>query len=93
MVELALAGPFELGGGLNLDQVDVWRGRRSCVGGYERDLRAPPRGPLGQGKPHPAGRAIADEAHTVDRFARPPRRHEHAKPRPWPRSDQCLDSR
>ena len=53
--------------------------RQRDVGGDDRDLGAAARGLVGEREAHPAGRAVADVAHGVDRLARPAGGDEHAE--------------
>ena len=54
--------------------------RERDVRGDEGHLRAAPRRLLGERQAHPARRAVADEAHRVDRLARAAGRDQHAQP-------------
>ena len=55
------------------------RARERHVGGDDRDVGAAPLGLLREREPHPPRRAVADEAHGVDRLARAARGDEHVR--------------
>ncbi len=59
----------------------------------ERHLGPAARRLRGDGDSHPPGRAVADEAHRVDRLARPAGRDQHGKPaeRPFRAPQRSLD--
>ena len=78
-VEARGAGVGELGGGPHVDVLDSRRARDRDVGGDDRDLGAAPLGLLGEREAHPPGGAVADEAHGVDRLARPARGDQHVR--------------
>jgi hypothetical protein len=75
--ELHVARRGELARGLDVHAAHAGRRVQRDVGGHERDLGAAPRGLGGERHAHAPGRAVADEAHGVDRLARPARGHEH----------------
>jgi hypothetical protein len=69
--ELLLAFARELRGGAHRQHADSRRRRKLHVRRDHRHLRPPARSLGGERKPHPPRRAAADEAHAVDRLARP----------------------
>src|SRR5947207_1030392 len=57
-------------GGRSPDDLDAARQRDGQVRGEERDVRATLLADLGEGDAHPSARAVAEEAHRVERLAR-----------------------
>ena len=64
----------------HVDVPDAGRARQRDVRGDDRDAGAATRRLLGERQAHAPRRAVADEAHGVDRLARPARGDEHAQP-------------
>ena len=67
--ELSRDGRGQLGGGLDVDPPTAGRARQRDVGGDQGHLGAAARGALGEREAHAPARAVADEAHRVDRLA------------------------
>ena len=69
---------LEVGGGRRLDDLDTGRCGHGEVRAEQRHVRTAPLRLGRERNTHASGRAVADEAHGVDRLARPSRGDEHA---------------
>ena len=65
-------------------RVTPGRRRQRRRPGHQRDLGAAPRRARRDGEAHLARRAVAEEAHRIDRLVGRPGRHQHAPSRPNP---------